>query len=155
MKEHPTHKGYFVTEDGRVFSSKRGTLIEKSQCYNFRGYKRVSLFVNKKMISFVIHRLVAETYLPNPNNLPQINHKDEDKTNNHISNLEWCNSQYNNEYSKSKQYKVLHIESGEIIDVFNLRKWCREKNISDGSLRNTRKSLTKHAKGYRLLELIL
>ena len=46
-----------------------------------------------------IHRLVAEAFIPNPNNLPMINHKDEDKTNNHVDNLEWCSAQYNNTYN--------------------------------------------------------
>ncbi|MBL1621260.1 endonuclease, partial [Klebsiella pneumoniae] len=56
------------------------------------GYLYVSLG-RKKIIS--IHRLVAEVFIPNPNNLPQINHKDEDKTNNRVENIEWCNCKYN------------------------------------------------------------
>lgn len=60
-----------------------------------------------------IHRLVAETFIPNPDNLPEVNHKDEDKRNNHLENLEWCSHLYNIRYGKTRE-KIgkSQIESG-------------------------------------------
>lgn len=54
---------------------------------------------NGKYKTFKVHRLIALTYIPNANNLPSINHKDENKLNNHIDNLEWCTIKYNNNRS--------------------------------------------------------
>lgn len=63
------------------------------------GYKRVMLYGTKPYKKFVpVHRLVAIAFLPNPDNYDQINHKDENKHNNDISNLEWCDCLYNNNY---------------------------------------------------------
>lgn len=67
-----------------------------------RGYKRVSLFKNKKRVDKKVHRIVAETFLPNPNNYPIINHKDENPSNNHVDNLEWCTYKYNSNYGTGK-----------------------------------------------------
>lgn len=53
---------------------------------------------------YSVHRIVAETFIPNPNNLPCVNHKDENKKNNHVDNLEWCSYQYNIRYGE--QYKI-------------------------------------------------
>lgn len=60
-----------------------------------KGYHSVILFLNGESKQFKVHRLVATAFIPNPNNLPQVNHKDGDKTNNHVSNLEWCTQSEN------------------------------------------------------------
>ena len=62
------------------------------------GYLKVILYKNGKGKSYTIHKLVAEAFIPNPNNYPIINHKDENKQNNRVDNLEWCTYQYNNTY---------------------------------------------------------
>ena len=87
--------GYLVSKDGRVFG-KRG--FELSTTETCRGYFNVTLTFNGKNTSKSVHRLVAETFLPNPFNLKCVNHKDENKHNNNVSNLEWCNYEYNNTY---------------------------------------------------------
>ena len=63
-----------------------------------RGYKNVTLCKKGEQTTFNVHRLVATVFLPNPNNLPCVNHKDENKLNNDVSNLEWCSYYQNNVY---------------------------------------------------------
>ena len=63
-----------------------------------KGYYRLGLCKKGNIKYYYIHRLVAETFISNPNNLPLVNHKDENKLNNCISNLEWCNNEYNINY---------------------------------------------------------
>lgn len=76
----------------------KGRILTQHQAYN--GYLRVALCSNGIMKNKLAHRLVAEAFVPNddPEHKTQCNHKDEDKTNNRASNLEWCNQKYNNEY---------------------------------------------------------
>jgi hypothetical protein len=62
------------------------------------GYLSVMLYKNGKPKNYKIHRLVAQAFLSNPEGLPEVNHKDEDKTNNHVNNLEWCTHKYNSRY---------------------------------------------------------
>ena len=88
------YKGlYEVSNLGRVKSLISNGLILK-QSKDKDGYYIVSL----KRKSFRVHRLVAIAFIPNPNNLAQVNHKDEDKTNNCVDNLEWCDATYNINY---------------------------------------------------------
>ena len=91
------------------------------QCTGSRGYKLVTLCRKGKQKTVNVHRLVASVFIPNPDNLPCINHKDEDRSNNSVSNLEWCSYYYNNVYgerlSKSaakRSIPVKCIETGQI-----------------------------------------
>ena len=92
---------YQVSNMGRVKSfnykntGKEG-ILEGSK--NKRGYKVVHLSKNGKTNHYRIHRLVAITFIPNPNNYPEVNHIDEDKNNNRMDNLEWCDGKYNLNY---------------------------------------------------------
>ena len=65
------------------------------------GYMQVSLTLNRKHKTHLVHRIVAQTFIPNPNNLRCINHKNENKTDNRVENLEWCTHKYNLEYSNN------------------------------------------------------
>lgn len=86
--------------------------ISKLQCNKY-GYMQTTLYKNHKPKTFTIHRLVAETFLENPNNLPCVNHKDEDKTNNYIENLEWCTHKYNDNYgTRGKRISEKHLLKG-------------------------------------------
>lgn len=64
------------------------------------NYYNVGLSKDGKVKTIRVHRLVAEAFIPNPRNLPQVNHKDENKLNNEADNLEWCTAQYNNTYNE-------------------------------------------------------
>lgn len=71
------------------------------------GYLTVGLKIAyKKQKQCYVHRLVAEAFIPNPDNLPEVNHKDEDKTNNRVDNLEWCTAKYNMNYGTAKNRRA-------------------------------------------------
>lgn len=79
-----------------------------------RGYFRYIMSKEGKKQKQLAHRLVAEAFLPNPLNLPQINHKDENKLNNDVSNLEWCTAQYNSTYGTRLQ-RISAIKSQKVM----------------------------------------
>lgn len=89
-------KGFIeVSSEGRVRSLLRGTpYILKAQV-DKKGYMRVRMTIEREKMSIKVHREVAKAFIPNPNNLPQVNHKDGNKQNNRVDNLEWCTNQEN------------------------------------------------------------
>lgn len=102
---------YQVSNVGRVRSLKRSVFVRnrnkyktlkgsiKTGCYELKnGYHVVSLYKDGIGKRFFTHRLVAVAFLENPLNLPQVNHKDENKKNNSVDNLEWCDAKYNTNY---------------------------------------------------------
>lgn len=96
MKEIPNYENYLIDENGNIYSKFRNRFL--TPCINKWGYYIIGLYKNRERKEFQVHRLVALTYIPNPNNLPQVNHIDENKQNNNVNNLEWCTSQYNLTY---------------------------------------------------------
>lgn len=108
---------YQVSSLGRVKSlNYRRTEKEKliKQRVRGNGYLAVSLCSNGEIKHLYVHRLVAEAFIPNPDNLPQVNHKSELKTDNRVENLEWCTSLYNNNYgTRSKIITTSHIKRNQ------------------------------------------
>ncbi len=94
---------YCVSTDGEVYSAKGEGLRKLKQYPKTHGYLYVTLFRDGKRYYPRVHRLVAEAFIPNPDNLPEVNHKDEDKTNNFASNLEWCTSHDNKVYGSRRE----------------------------------------------------
>lgn len=92
---------YRISNFGRVWSVHKQDYKVPHTKEN--GYMFVQLYKNGVMKNEYIHRLVALTFIPNPKNLPQVNHKDEDKSNNSVNNLEWCDCKYNNNYGTARE----------------------------------------------------
>ena len=90
------YEEYQVSSYGRVYSVKSGKFLKPDK--DKKNYLRVVLYKEGKGKTFQVHRLIATAFIPNPSNLPQVNHKDENPSNNHLENLEWCNAKYNINY---------------------------------------------------------
>ena len=87
------HPSYFISNFGRVFS-KKSNKVMKNRVVSKNGYQQITLD-NSQLL---VHRLVAKAFIPNPNNLPCVNNKDENPGNNDFRNLEWCTYKYNSNY---------------------------------------------------------
>lgn len=136
---------YKVSDRGNVYSVERigtnnrkfGGIILKSR-YDKNGYPRVTLCENGIMKTKVVHRIVAEAFVPNPNGLPQVNHLDEVKDNNNVENLEWCDSRYNSNYGTrnerlSKKVRATNVETGEVL-TFNSTVEAEDKGYTSGNV---------------------
>jgi len=154
MKPHPIQTDYLITEEGDVYSTKFRKIKKRKQETNNDGYKTIKLCNNGKKKNYKVHRLVAETYIPNPDNLPEVNHIDEDKTNNNVTNLEWSTHAYNIQYSQAKSYIVENVNTGERQIIYNRRAFCRQLGLSAGSLDHTLTGRISQHKGYKLIERI-
>ena len=152
MKAHPIHSDYLITEEGDVYSTKYGKLKKRKQQTSDKGYKIIVLWNNGKIKNYRVNRLVAETYIPNPDNLPEVNHKDEVKSNNNVANLEWSTHAYNTQYSQAMSWIVENVRTGERQTVYNLAAFCRQLGLSRGSLNHTLTGRYSQHKGYKLIE---
>lgn len=109
MSEHEVwkpcakHHKYMCSNLGNIANIKTGFLLKPQ--INRKGYYTVTLSdVYKHPIKYNLHRIIAETFIPNDNpNNNHVNHKDENKLNNRIDNLEWCNNKYNHNYGTIKE----------------------------------------------------
>lgn len=101
----PKNPDYLVSTHGRVLGWLRGHKTRRT-CTPYMGragYVRYKVMVDGKQFNALAHRMVAETFIPNPDNLSDVNHLDEDKTNNHIENLEWISHKDNCNYGTLPQ----------------------------------------------------
>lgn len=133
---------YAVNEKGEVWSYYKQGL--KAQRLNQSGYLIVQLYKNNKSTFYTVHRLVANAFLPNPNNFPVINHKDENKMNNNVENLEWCSVEYNVRYTCNKLVRC--IETGQIFN--SLKEAAASVNRKSSTMCSHLKGYTQHCGGY-------
>lgn len=113
-------KDYRVTENGDIISMDyrcSGKPKKLAPQRNVHGYAIIKLMKGGKDITYRVHRLVAMAFVPNPEKLPCINHKDENKLNNNPNNLEWCDNRYNNNYG-TRNKRI----SKSVTKVWELRK---------------------------------
>lgn len=153
---------YEVSSYGRVRSLDRyvnnnsfwkGRILKLSD--DGRGYLRAHLCLNNKIKNFLVHRLVAQAFIPNPDNFPQVNHIDEDKSNNCVDNLEWCSIEYNNNYgSRMDKARYTRLRNGTYTGLskeeYN-KKWYQEnkEKIREHNQKNKDKRREYMKKWYR------
>lgn len=150
------YEGYYeVDQFGRVFSVDRVITVDDNgrkykktlngrqmkQSMHDHGYKTVSLTRDGKTKMYFVHRLVAKAFISNPNNLPMVNHKDEDKTNNFVENLEWCTNEYNLSYGTAKMRRARKLKGVKLSEE-------HKRKIVDG-MRSHYKEHECSAKGRR------
>lgn len=124
--------------------------------YDKDGYKKISLYDGK---SYSIHRLVAQAFIPNPNNYPIINHKDENKQNNCVENLEWCSAQYNSMWGTKRERHKEKVKKSVMqydMDGTFIKKWDSIKDATysivghnSGRIIDCLKGRSVSAYGYR------
>lgn len=135
---------YKINRSGEVLSLRTGKILKTGK--NRQGYMNVVLTKNGESKTYKVHRLVALLFIPNPHNYPCVNHKDEDKTNNRVENLEWCTAKYNINYGTANERRgktsrlnplkprkpILQLSlSGEVVGEYNSTNEAFEKTGID------------------------
>lgn len=163
-KSHPDIVGIEVSTFGmvrtldRLESSEERTQFTKGHVlkqYNRSdGYLCVSIKVDGKWTFKKVHRLVAQTFLPNPNSFPMINHKDCNRKNNNVSNIEWCDNSYNMQYrekfGKATGIPVfaIKLKTLEVSRYPSQIEASRKLGVSQGNINAVIKGIYKQISGY-------
>lgn len=154
--------GYKISDTGEIFSTKTNKII--SQSFDKDGYFRTAIYKDGKRVNVKTHRLVATSFISNPENKPLINHKDGDKTNNNVDNLEWCTQSENMLHSfrvlgnmgllgdaSPLSRKIVQISNdGIIVNTFgSIREAERVTKIVRSTISKCCKDPSKTAGGFR------
>jgi hypothetical protein len=155
---------YIVSDEGEVISLPRevhtrngsGEMTAHRKARKLKPYLRgneglmyeaVALTKDGETVGHSVHRLVAKAFIPNPDNLPEVNHKDKDTTNNCVENLEWCTRQYNIEYSKNKRVGQ-YIDGEKVAEYKSIVYASKMTGISRTNITNALTGWSKTAGGY-------
>lgn len=139
-RDVPDHELYQVSNLGKVRNKKTKKILKATI---EKGYSKLWFVENKKKKTKYIHRLVASAFIPNPNNYREVNHKDNDPSNNCVENLEWCDRKYNIDYMLKHQEEIRnrHEKRLEIletiyygIEIGNITNIEQIKNLIDKNL---------------------
>lgn len=148
LKDIPEFNGlYAATADGRIYSYRAKRFMKI--CNGNKGYKQVCIQVGHKAHMRYVHRLVATAWIPNPDNLPEVNHIDEDKGNNDISNLEWCTKNYNLGRRTKAGRSVKPVYCVELDTVYpSITAASKELGVHTSNLIDCCKHRSRTTKGY-------
>ena len=149
-------EGYQISNYGRVKSlgndkTRKEKILKGSK--NGGGYLYVHLWKDGKRTMKKVHRLVAEAFIENPQNLPEVNHKDECKTNNNVLNLEFCDRKYNINYGTrtekcSKRVDQINQQTGEVVRQWASTNECGRDGYNQGAVAACARGERKQYKGY-------
>lgn len=131
LKDIKNFEGYYqIDENGNIYSLRTNKYLKLN--YKDNGYIYIELNVNGIATNHRVHRLVAEAFIDNPLNLPYVNHKDGNKSNNNVNNLEWCNASDNTLHAYEKGLAKSITNKYEIYQEGNLLKICNGiKEVQD------------------------
>lgn len=144
---------YQISNQGRVKSLKFGREKIRKSIKQKSGYFLVQLHDNGKREHKLVHRLVAQAFIPNPQKLPEVNHKDEDKSNNSVENLEWCDRKYNANYGTvtirhSKRVVQIDPQTSDVVHEWASTAECGRNGYSSGAISECCNGKRKIHKGY-------
>lgn len=148
-----SYPGYEVCEDGRVRNKNTGHVVATH--LDKYGYVAVAIYRDGKQRKPKVHRLIAEAFVPNPNKYPQINHKDECKTNNRADNLEWCSNAYNASYgtrtersASGHRKAIIAYSTLEQIEFASIKEAALHLGCSTGSIARALKKPGARCSGF-------
>jgi len=131
-KPIPDYEGYEASTQGRIRNSRTGRILKP-------GLRSGYLHVDLQRKSKYVHILVAQTFIPNPDNLPQVNHRNENKEDDRVENLEWCDAKYNANYgTRNERLKKSNYNLGKSKEVYQysttgdfIRTWESTRTVEE------------------------